>query len=282
MTSRVAYAGVPGAFGEEAALAIGGDETSLLACPRFSSVFDAVATEGAARGVVPIENTLAGAVHEVYDLLGTRSEEVRIVGEIVLRIAHALIAPAGVSLASVRRVFSHPVALAQCEELFRAHPQWQPIAAFNTAGAVQEVLARAEGDAAAIASRRAAARYGGVVLRDGVEDHAQNFTRFLVIAPRSARADVDGDTRKTSLVITLEHRPGTLARMLSTFAALGIDLSKIESRPMRGRPFEYLFYVDVAGDADREPLATALAKVTSEVASLRVLGSYPSAAPRSE
>ncbi|MEO7093234.1 MAG: prephenate dehydratase [Polyangiales bacterium] len=277
MTTRFAYQGVAGAFGEEAAIAVAGSGAELVACPRFSSVFDAVVSGSAARGVVPIENTLAGAVHEVYDLLGTRSD-VTIVGESVLRIAHALIAPPGVELEAVRRVFSHPVALAQCESLFRAHPDWQPIAAFNTAGAVQEVLARAEGDAAAIASRRAADRYGGVVLRDGVEDHPQNFTRFLTIAARTAVRDAGVGMHKTSLVLTLEHRPGTLARVLSTFAARGIDLSKIESRPMHGKPFEYLFYVDVAGDAQVEPLASALSEVRSEVASLRVLGSYVAAA----
>jgi prephenate dehydratase len=280
--STIAYQGVPGAFGEEAALAVSADGARLVACPRFEAVFDAVVAGDAERGVVPIENTLAGAVHEVYDLLGTKSADVRIVGETVLRIAHALIAPPGVDIAAIRRVFSHPVALAQCESLFRANPTWQPIAAFNTAGAVQDVIARAEPDAAAIASRRAAERYGGVVLRDGVEDHARNFTRFLAIGRRAGSSesiDATNGAHKTSLVVTLEHRPGTLARLLSTFAARGIDLSKIESRPMRGKPFEYLFYVDVVGDASLDPLASALSDVAREVASLRVLGSYPAAPP---
>ena len=206
MTASVAYQGVPGAFGEEAAIAFARDQARLVPCPLFSAVFDAVARGDAERGTVPIENTLAGAV--------------------------------------------------------------------------QDVLARAEGDAAAIASRRAADRYGGVVLRDGVEDHPSNFTRFLSIARRSPGMDVDAElevekaARKTSLVVTLEHRPGTLARLLSTFAARGIDLSKIESRPMRGKPFEYLFYVDVVGDARHEPLASALSAIEQDAASLRVLGTY--------
>ena len=279
MTARVAFQGVPGAFGEEAARAFAGDDAELVACARFDGVFAAVASGDASRGVVPIENTLAGAVHEVYDLLGQRSDDVAIVGETVLRIAHALIAPPGVPIGSVRRVLSHPVALAQCESLFRAHPEWQPIAAFNTAGAVQHVLAERAGDAAAIASRRAAERYGGVVLRDGVEDHPQNFTRFLQVARRGADVTPVEGARKASLVLSLEHRPGTLARVLSTFAARGIDLTKIESRPIPGKPWEYLFYVDVAGDAGAEPLTSALDAVRREVASLRVLGSYPVARP---
>ena len=273
-TFDAAYQGVPGAFGEEAARALVGDDATLLACPRFAEVFAAVAARRARVGVVPIENTLVGSVHESYDLLG--KHDLRIVGETVLRIAHALIAPPGVELAAVRRVYSHPVALGQCEELFRRRPELEPVAAFNTAGAVQEVLASGARDAAAIAARRAAAVYGGVVLLDGVEDHPQNFTRFILLGRDDARADLGAGPYKTALVFGLPHRPGALAAVLAAFAARAIDLSKIESRPIAGKPFEYAFYVDVRGDADALPLAEALVAARALTTSLRVLGTWRS------
>jgi prephenate dehydratase len=211
-------------------------------------------------------------VHESYDALGRHS--LQIVAEVVLRIAHALIAPPGVRLEDVRRVHSHPVALGQCEELFRARPELEPVAAFNTAGAVREVIERRAPDAAAIASRRAAEVYGGVVLLDGIEDHPVNFTRFLVVARTGDADPMREGPRKTSLVFELEHRPGALAAALGAFAAHGVDLTKIESRPIAGRPFEYAFYVDLRGDAGDEPLARALAELRGCAASVRIFGSY--------
>ena len=273
---QAAFQGVPAAFGEEAAIAFVGEGAKKLACRRFDEVFAAVEARRARLGVVPIENTLVGSVHDNYDLLG--KHDVRIVGETVLRIAHALIAPPGVELSAVRRVHSHPVALGQCEELFRSHPQFEPIAAFNTAGAVEQVIASGARDAAAIASKRAATLYGGVVLLENVEDHPQNFTRFISLA----RADLEGSLvspepgpRKTSMVLTLDHRPGALASVLSAFADESIDLLKIESRPIPGRPFEYAFYVDVNDDLHARGMGVALKRVATCTASLRVLGSYP-------
>ncbi len=290
MLADVAYQGVPAAFGHEAALAVAGEAATTLACRRFEDVFRAVA-EGAARlGVVPIENTLAGSVHETYDALARfQGDGVRIVGERVLRIAHALIAPRGVSLRDVRRVFSHPVALAQCEGLFRAHPEFEAVAAFNTAGAVQQIVAAGARDAAAIASVRAAHAYDGEVLLDGVEDHADNYTRFLAISLRddgassapsaapAAPAAPDEARWKTSILFTLEHRPGTLASILGSFADRGIDLVKIESRPLPGRPFEYAFYVDLLGRVGDAKMDAALLAAGPYARTLCVLGSYPAA-----
>lgn len=283
MPADVAYQGVPAAFGHEAALACAGERADALACRRFEDVFRAVVSGAARRGVVPIENTLAGSVHETYDAfarpgLGT---EVRIVGERVLRIAHALIAPPGVALADVRRVFSHPVALAQCEGLFRTHPELEALAAFNTAGAVEQVLASGARDAAAIASERAARTYGGVVLLAGIEDDPANFTRFVEIAPTAApRAPEAAAGRwKTTVLFTLEHRPGTLASLLGAFSDRGIDLVKIESRPLPGRPFEYAFYVDLVGREGDAAMDAALREAGRFASTLRTLGSYPAAPP---
>jgi prephenate dehydratase len=227
---------------------------------------------------VPIENTLVGSVHDNYDLLAAH-DDVRIVGETVLRIAHALIAPPGVALADVKRVHSHPVALGQCEELFRAHPGFEPIAAFNTAGAVQQVMQSGARDAAAIASKRAAALYGGAILIDGVEDHAQNFTRFLLLARaddahESHPTTTNSGPMKTSLSFGLAHVPGALAAVLNAFAERAIDLLKIESRPIAGKPFEYAFHLDVRGDAEVEPLSSTIDRVRTLSRSLRVHGSY--------
>lgn len=269
----VAYQGVPAAFGEEAAIALVGDTSRALACRRFDDVFVAVSTGRARYGVVPIENSLVGSVHETYDALGRHALDV--VDETILRVTHALIAPPGVVFEAVRRVHSHPVALGQCEELFRANPSLEAVAAFNTAGAVQEVIARGASDEAAIASPRAAQVYGGVVLRHAIEDDARNFTRFLLVArPGTKTKEARATPIKTSLVFELRHRPGALAEALGIFAAHGVDLTKIESRPIVGRPFEYAFYVDVRGAADRAPLSQALAALQTSVASLRALGSY--------
>lgn len=270
----VAFQGVAAAFAEEAALAFAGPDASTLPCRRMEEAFDAVESGEASFVAFPIENTLAGSVITSYDLLDAR--RLSLVGEVVLRVSHALIAPRGVRFEAVRRVLSHPVALAQCEEFFRQHPQIEAVAAYNTAGAVRDVVAAGAGDAAAIASRRAAEVHGGVVLQERLEDHPQNFTRFLLAAapdhapPRGSWSAA----RKTSLIVTLAHQPGTLAAALAAFARRSIDLCKIESRPLRGRPFEYAFFIDLAGDAADPALGAAIQEVRALVATARLLGSY--------
>ncbi len=280
-TVSVAYQGVPAAFGEEAASVIFGAEARTLPYSRFDDVVAAVVAGAAQFGVLPIENTLVGSVGETFEALGRH--DVRIVGETVLRVSHALIAPRGVRLADVRRVHSHPVALAQCESLFRAHPELIPVAAFNTAGAVRAVIAAGEPDAAAIGSARAAELYDGNVLLAAIEDHPHNFTRFVAVARAGSRALEGCRGAKTSLSFELAHRPGALAAVLVELASRGVDLTKIESRPIHGRPFEYTFFLDVRGDAADAPLRDAIAALRAPsdgVSSLRVLGSYGNRAER--
>lgn len=275
----IAYQGTRGAFSEDAALTYAGrmslDTPRLLPRPRLDEVFDAVASGRATVGVVPIENTLAGSVQACYDLL--RERDLTITGELVQRISHALVARPGMAIDDLRRVLSHPVALAQCTEFFRSHPGVEIVAVYDTAGAVQQVIESGSTTDAAIAGRRTAAVYGGEVLAAPLEDDPENYTRFLVVEPSAERArTAAGHPRecKTSVVFTLANRPGALHAVLRHFADHGIDLSLIESRPRRGRPFEYAFYVDVAGHADEAPLDVALDGVRAEALELDVLGSY--------
>lgn len=274
----VAYQGVPGAFGEQAAreLVEGAEQ---LACPRFEDVFDAVSSGRARWGAVPVENTLAGSVHACYDLLAKHA--VTVAAEAVLRISHALIAPPGVALEDIRRVLSHPMALLQCERFFQESPEIEAVAVQNTAAAAEEVISAGRGDTAAIASVRAAELYGGAVLAEHLEDDPMNFTRFLLIArPEDTPSRVESDSRplKTSLLFRLQNRPAALFEGLRSFAQRGINLTKIESRPMRGSRFEYLFYLDAVVPAGREAdLDAALAALEKCSTDLRRLGAYPAA-----
>jgi prephenate dehydratase len=268
----VAYQGAPGAFSEDAALALSHPGARLQPCRTLEDVFAALASGQAAAAVVPIENSLAGPVPGCADLLDRA--DAHIVAERVDRIVHALVAPAGVAMRAVRRVLSHPVAIAQCEGFFRRHPEITPVPAFDTAGAVADVLRRGDPDAAAIASRRAAAVYGGLVLAEAIQDRADNFTRFLRIEPGHYAGPL-GPGRKTSLVCRTANTPGSLLRALEPFAARGLNLSRIESRPIRDCPFEYLFHLDIAPSEAPGALDGALADLASRAVSMRVLGHYP-------
>jgi prephenate dehydratase len=269
---EAAYQGAPGAFSEDAAIALAGPGARLRPCRTLEHVFAAVEAGDAATGVVPIENTLAGPVPGCADLLARA--DVHIVAERIDRIVHALVAPAGVALADVRRVLSHPVAIAQCEGFFRTHPQIVPVPAFDTAGAVADLLRGGARDAAAIASARAAAVYGGVVLAHAVQDREDNFTRFLRIA-RGACPVAFAPGRKTTLVCRLANRPGSLLRALEPFASRGLNLTRIESRPIRDCPFEYLFHLDVAPADAPAALAAALEDLSGRAVAVRVIGHYP-------
>jgi prephenate dehydratase len=274
-----AYQGAPGAFSEDAARALVGDEGSLLPCWKFEDVFLAVESGQAAHGVLPIENTLAGAVHASYDLLAERS--LAIVGETVRRIRHTLLAPRGSRIEGLRHVLSHPVALAQCEGFFRSHPAIEAVPVYDTAGAVERVVREGKAEQGAIASRRAADVYGADVLDEDIEDHPENYTRFLLVTTAAAAADrakVAPSTPglyKTSLVFRVANRPGALAECLAHFATRRIDLAKIESRPLRGKPFEYSFYLDLMGNVSDAKVAQALEALGRTTAEIRVLGSYP-------
>jgi prephenate dehydratase len=269
-----AYQGTRGANSEDAAIDLLTSTARLLPRDTLEDVFNAV-TGGQARfGVVPIENTLAGSIHRCYDLLF--EHDVQIAGETVRRIVFSLIAPPGVALEDVRKALSHPVALAQCEQFFRKHPQIQPMPVYDTAGAVENIMRQGLKDSAAVASRRAAEVYGGVILADAIQDHAENYTRFLLITPSaSAKPQASSSGYKTTIVFSVGNAPGALYHSLRPFAERGIDLAKIESRPLRGSPFEYLFYLDIIGRAEASPVSEALAELRSQAKSVRVVGTYP-------
>lgn len=273
---RVAYQGEPGAFSQAAAKRLLNGTAATMPFASFEEMFESVVAGEADCCVTPIENSLAGSIHRNYDLLLESKLEVR--GETNLRIAHNVIAAPGVDLGEVRRVYSHPVALAQCGRFLRARPGIEVVPVHDTAGAVRLVMERGEREAAAIASDTAATIYGASILARGVEDNPQNFTRFLLAAPAGAaiRTADEGSSRrwKTSLLLRIPNTPGSLFKTLGIFALDGIDLSKIESRPIEGKPWEYAFYVDVIGNADSEPLARALATLRQCADSVTVMGSY--------
>jgi prephenate dehydratase len=269
---KVAIQGELGSFSHAAACGML-TNAKIVPCANSAEVFDHVARGRVAAAVIPIENSLAGSVAEHFDLLLSRP--VFIQREFYLRISHALIAPDGVKLAQVKRVFSHPVALQQCRDFFRQYPAIHQIPFYDTAGSVKHIVAEHLRDAAAIAGPQAAGEYGGHILRRGLEDDKQNFTRFFLIR-KSAGARPVPQANKTSIAFALKSMPGALFRALSVFALRDLDLSKIESRPMRGRPWEYVFYVDFLRGLD--PAAKNALRHLAEVADfVKVLGIYPAA-----
>lgn len=272
----VAIQGEAGSFSHAAARRLLGEGVTLLHKQSFDALFEAVGSGEAERGLLPIENSLAGSIHENYDRLS--ASPLHIVGETQLRVSHCLIGRPGASLASIRRASSHAVALAQCRRFFAENPQIEPVVVYDTAGSVRDLLQGGIASAAAIGSRLAAELYGGHVLREAIEDDPQNFTRFLLLSREEAPPR---DASKTSLTFVLHSVPGSLHKALGAFASRGVDLAKIESRPLRGRPWEYAFYLDVMGDP-AGAAGEAVAELRSMAVSLRVLGSYPAAAPRED
>ena len=274
----VAFQGERGAFSEEAARKLLGASIEVVPCQRFEDVFLALAGKKVHAAVIPIENTLHGSVHENYDHL--LHFDLPIVGETNVRIVHNLIAPPGVTFAKVRRVFSHPVALNQCLDFFSGHPQLEKVPFYDTAGSVKMVMEEGLKDAAAIASKVAAELYGGRILRRSIEDDRQNFTRFFALRrPEDVRrAPVKasrGSQWKTTLVFSTRNVPGALFRSLSAFALRDLNLMRIESRPLRGKPWEYLFYLDFVGHVNEPACRHALGHLRELADMLRVLGCYP-------
>jgi len=227
--------------------------------------------------IAPIENSLAGSIHRNYDLL--LQSQLTITGETSMRIVHNLIAPPEVALGDIRRVYSHPVALAQCTRFFTTHPEIEPMPVHDTAGAVRLVMDRRRNDEAGIASTNAAEIYGGRVLLESIQDNAQNFTRFFLLSPAHDAPPITPHETprrwKTSIVFRVSNKPGSLFRALGAFAIFEIDLSKIESRPIEGRPWEYAFYLDLIGKSDHPPVARALDNLREMSEMVRVLGTYP-------
>jgi prephenate dehydratase len=280
-STTIAFQGARGAFSEEATRKLLGAETAVLPCERFEDVFRSLKEGRAAGAVIPIENTLAGSVHENYDHL--QNFELPIVAETSVRIVHNLIAPPGVPFSKIKRVFSHPVALNQCLDFFAKNPQLERIPHYDTAGSVKMILEEGLRDASAIASSVAAEIYGGRILRRSIESDRQNFTRFFLLrTPEYARRNpvraADHAQWKTSLVFSTRNIPGALFRALSAFALRDLNLTKIESRPLRGKPWEYLFYLDFLGRVDTPQARNALNHLGEIADFLRVLGCYPKGA----
>lgn len=273
----VAFQGEPGAFSQVAVHQLAGDDARIFPCQRFDEVFRNLSEGKVDAAVIPIENTLHGSVHENYDHL--LHFDLEIVGETNVRIAHNLIAPPGVALKKIRRVFSHPVALNQCLHFFENNPQFERVTFYDTAGSVKMVMEDHLDDAAAIASAIAADIYGARILKRNIEDDPRNFTRFFLLErPGSKVARPRAKEWKTSLVFTTRNIPGALFRSLSAFALRDINLMKIESRPLRGKPWEYLFYLDFLGHVNDPAAQKALGHLAELADFLRVLGSYPKGA----
>jgi prephenate dehydratase len=287
---KVAIQGELGSFSHEAAERMLPHRT-VVPCARSAEVFDRLQRGAVAAAVIPIENSLAGTVAEHADLLVT--QRVFIQGEFLLRIVHNVIAAPGVKLGAVRKVLSHPVALDQCRDFFRHHPGIEAVPFYDTAGSVKHVVAQHLPDSAAIASRHAAREYSGKILQAGIEDDKRNFTRFFLIRKstekkRSARGKgisasapgyqplIPPGANKTSIAFKVKNVPGALFKSLSVFALRDISLSKIESRPMRGRPWEYVFYVDFLR-GDDEPARNALRHLGEVAEFVKVLGIYRAA-----
>ena len=267
---KVAIQGEMGSFSHEAAKRMVRG-CSIVACARSAEVFDRVERGSVDAAVIPIENSLAGSVAEHFDLLLAR--KVFIQQEHRLRIVHNLIAVPGVEMGDLRRVYSHPLALDQCRDFFRRHPRIEATPFYDTAGGVKHVLEAGLRDAAGIAGRQAAAVYGGRILAAGIEDDKRNFTRFFLI--RKRRRIVQG-ANKTSVAFKVKNVPGALFKALSVFALRDISLSKIESRPMRGRPWEYVFYADLLC-GDGRVARNALRHLAESASPVKVLGVYPAA-----
>jgi prephenate dehydratase len=277
MRRRAAFQGELGAFSQVAAQQLAGEDFLPAPMQTFEEVFVSVVNGKCHCGVIPIENTLHGSVHENYDLLLKYDLPIR--GETFVRIVHNLIVPPGVKFSQIRRVYSHPVALNQCRRFFEENPRIEQTSFYDTAGSVKMVMEQGLKDAGAIASATAAGIYGGRILKKSIEDDRQNYTRFFLLerpkrGPKFLRRDA-AKHFKTTVVFTTRNTPGALFRSLSAFALRDLNLTKIESRPLRGKPWEYLFYLDFIGHAEDPVSCNALGHLAELADMLRVLGCYP-------
>ena len=266
---RVAFQGEHGSFSEAAAIGILGENCRTVPCRTFEDLYKAV-DEGRADYILsPLENSLVGSVHRCYDLLLNSS--LHIVGEIILPISHFLIGCPEATFETVKTVESHPVALAQCERFFAAHPNLKRVAADDTAGSVRRVVESKDPTRAAIGGRRAAEIYGGAILREHIEDHSENYTRFVLLSPEASDS---AKGNKISLIVRLKHQPGALHNALRPFVRRGINLVKIESRPIKGLPRQFNFYFDLKAPASESELRGALEEIREQAEEVRYLGRY--------
>jgi prephenate dehydratase len=272
---RVGFQGAPGAFSSEAVRRLLGQDISLYPCETFEQMFAATENGICDYCTAPIENSLFGSIYQNYDLL--LKHNLHIAGESNLRIVHNLIAAPETRMEDVSRVYSHPVALGQCLKFFEARPRLLSISAYDTAGSVKMIMESRERGAAAIASLAAAEVYGARVLLEGIEDDRQNYTRFLLLTREGSPATMAPEADKTSIVFSIENRTGSLYRAMAVFALREIDLTKIESRPLVGYPWEYSFYLDFLGNMTEPRVRNALAHLGEFAKNIRVLGCYPRA-----
>lgn len=266
---KIAIQGEPGSFSHEAALMLV-PFAEIVPCALSAEVFAAVASGMADGAVIPIENSLAGSVSEHFDLL--LSHDVKAERETSLRIRHNLMTAPGVAMDAIERVYSHPVALAQCRRFLAEHPKMKALAFYDTAGSAKQIMETNDRRAAAIASEAAAQFYGAQILQPDIEDNPENFTRFFLVR-RSVDATVDPEANKISLAFSIEHRPGSLVDALKELAALGTNLTKIESRPVHGKPWEYIFYVDCQIRSGEEG-SRAIEALRSHCEMVKELGRY--------
>jgi prephenate dehydratase len=276
---RIGFQGELGAFSQQAIEQLLGVRAQPVPHQRFDQVFAALKARKVDAAVIPIENTLAGSVYENYDLLMKYPFE--ITAETNVRVVHNLIAPAGMDERKIRRVYSHPVALNQCLDFFTKHPQIERVPFYDTAGSVKMIMEELPADSGAIASELAAKIYKARILKRGIEDDRQNFTRFFLLEPAGSKPRPARGTAqhpwKTSIVFSTRNVPGALFRALSALALRDLNLVKIESRPLRGKPWEYFFYLDLLGRRDEKVVGHALSHLGEVADFLRILGTYRAA-----
>jgi chorismate mutase / prephenate dehydratase len=270
---RIAFQGEPGAFSEEAAIKLLGEQIELVPRSTFETLFNSLSDNAADYILAPIENSLAGFVHGSFDRIPENN--LQIIAEVIIPISQYLISCAGASFESIVSVESHPVALEQCRRFLEINPQLRRVVAEDTAGSVAQVVRAGDPSRAAIAGLRAVERYGGIILREHLEDSRENYTRFFLLA---SSPEPVADADKMSLIIELPHQPGALHAALEPFARSGIDLLKIEGRPVKGRPWEYSFYLELRGSASDLEVANVLAELHRQRVETKILGSYRAAA----
>ena len=268
---RAAFQGERGAYSEAAAVAFFGESVEVKPCPDFDTVFEAVTSGQVNHGVLPVENSLAGSIHRNYDLL--LRFDLSIVGEVQIPIAHQLIALPGVTLSDVKKVYSHPQALAQCEHsISRILPQAKRITTYDTAGSVKMIKEQHITDGAGLASARSADIYGMSILQPDMQDNPENYTRFVVVGREPVEPPGEA---KTSIVFSMENIPGALFKSLAVFALRDIDLTKIESRPLQGKRWQYFFYIDFIGSPHQAHCRNALHNLQEMTSYFKLLGVYP-------
>ncbi|HXZ23477.1 MAG TPA: prephenate dehydratase [Methanomassiliicoccales archaeon] len=271
---KVAYQGLHGAYSEDAIIRYFGEDVELVPCTEFEEVFQKVESGEVTHAVLPIENSIEGSVTVVNDLL--LDSDLTVTGEVLVAVRHCLISHPASELKDVRRVYSHPQALAQCRTFLARHPEWEKVPSFDTAGSVRMIKERGMKEEAAIASKRAAAFYGMKVLQEDIQSATSNFTRFFVLE-KTAPIQAEGD--RTSLVFSTKNIPGALYQCIGAFAQRGVNLSRLESRPRKGRTWEYVFYVDVDGHVNDPMVSEAIAELLRKSSFVKVFGSYKKAKP---